>query len=420
MNQVDSMKESILSNLDNPAQLERLYRADKQTFRRAFMTVAPEIQNNTLVGFWHERLSYRADRLTTGAFKDVAFVILGSIYAAIMIKLPDMLALDPETFYSRNAGLILFPPLAAYFALKNSLPLKSVLMIAFVAMAGLVYVNFLPVSSTSDTLVLSCIHLALFLWCLLGFTFAGGGPALESNWLGYLRYNGEVVVMTGLILIAGFVFSGITVALFSVIGLRIEEFYFRNIGLCGLAAAPIVGTYLTRVNPQLVGRVAPVIARIFSPIVLVMLFAYLVAIVYSGKDPYNDRDFLLLFNALLMGVMAIIFFSVAESSKFEIRRPEIIVLFLLALLTIVVNGIALSAIVFRISEWGFTPNRTAVLGGNVLILVNLLLVTVQLFRVLTRRQEIDAVGSSIVSYLPAYFVWAAIVTFLFPLIFSYR
>ncbi len=116
-----------------------------------------------------------------------------------------------------------------------------------------------------------------------------------------------------------------------------------------------------------------------------MLVIYLAAIIYSGKDPYNDREFLLMFNALLIGVMAIIFFSVAGTSETTRSQAEIRILFLLSAVTVLVNGIALSAILFRISEWGITPNRAAVLGGNVLILINLLLVTAQLYRVLSKR-----------------------------------
>jgi len=154
--------------------------------------------------------------------------------------------------------------------------------------------------------------------------------------------------------------------------------------------------------------------------VLVMLIIYLVAIIYSGKDPYNNREFLLMFNALLIGVMAIIFFSVAGYSKTIKSSAETWVLLLLSAVTIIVNGIALSAILFRISEWGITPNRAAVLGGNVLILIHLLLVTTQLFGVLSKKVDMAAVGKAIASYLPVYFIWIIIVTFLFPFLFGFK
>jgi hypothetical protein len=292
--------------------------------------------------------------------------------------------------------------------------------IAVTTLVGILFINSLPNNKESDTLLLSCIHLLLVLWSVLGFAFVGEARNHEEQRLSYLRYNGDLIVMTTLIVIAGGILTGITIGLFSLIGLNIEEFYFKNIVVFGLPAAPILGTYLTQTNPQLVGKVSPVIARLFSPLVLVMLVIYLIAIIYSGKDPYNDREFLLMFNALLIGVMAIILFSVSESSKNAITHAETWVLLLLSVVTIVVNGIALSAILFRISEWGLTPNRAAVLGSNVLILINLLLVTAQLFKVVSRKAGITRVGNAIAGYLPVYFAWAAIVTFLFPFFFGFK
>jgi hypothetical protein len=151
-----------------------------------------------------------------------------------------------------------------------------------------------------------------------------------------------------------------------------------------------------------------------------MLVIYLGAMAVGRKDPYNDREFLLIFNALLVGVMAIIFFSVAETIKGSKHRAEVWILFLLSVVTIVVNGVALSAILFRISTWGFTPNRTAVLGSNLLILLNLLLVAGQLYKVLANKTGISMVGNVIARYLPVYAVWAAIVTFLFPFFFGFK
>ena len=99
---------------------------------------------------------------------------------------------------------------------------------------------------------------------------------------------------------------------------------------------------------------------------------------------------------------------------------EVWVLFLLSLVTIIVNSIALSAILLRISEGGITPNRAAVLGGDVLILINLLLVTAQLFKVVSRKADLNGVGKVIALYLPIYCLWATIVTFLFPFLFGFK
>lgn len=414
------MKDQILLNLDNPGQLEKLYRTDKPTFKRAFKALYPDLQGNVLASFWNERLNFAGEEISWGSSRELTFVVVASLIAGLIAKIPVLFQINEDFFYQRNIGFIVFPALMAFFVWKNEMHKRNIIVLAGATLAGLVYINLLPDVNTSDTLVLACIHLALFLWSLLGFAFVGDRSNVGEKRLGFLKYNGDLVVMTGLILISGGILTAITINLFLLIGIKIDEFYFQNIGVFGLAAAPIVGTYLTQTNPQLVGKVSPVIAKIFSPLVLVMLLVYLVAMIYSGKDPYNDREFLLIFNALLVGVMAIIFFSVAETAKTSRSQAEVWVIFLLSIVTIAVNSIALSAILFRISEWGITPNRAAVLGSNVLILINLLLVTIQIYKVMTRKKDIIEVGKTIGSYLPVYFIWTIIVTFVFPLIFGFK
>jgi hypothetical protein len=413
------MKEEILANQDNPEQLEKIYRANKAPFTKEFRILYPEMKGNKLADFWNERLRYETEDTSWGTTAEWIFIILVSLLAGVIAKIPSILPINEDFFYPRNIGFIIFPALTAFFAWKNVLPARMIALVAGATLFGLIFINALPQSDKSDTLTLSCIHLVLFLWSILGFAFIGGSMKNIEKRLGFLKYNGDLVVMTALILLAGGLLSGITIGLFSVTGFNIERFYFEYVVVFGLAAAPIIGTYLIYTNPQLVGKVSPVIARIFSPLVLVMLAVYLAAMLMSGKDPYTDREFLLIFNALLIGVMAIIFFSIAETSR-QKTKAEIITLLLLSLLTIIVNGIALSAILFRISEWGFTPNRTAILGGNILILVNLVLVTVALLKAITQKKDIAGVGKAIALYLPVYFLWTIIVTFLFPLIFGYK
>ena len=304
------MKDEILLHLNEPKQLEKLYRANKPAFKRAFNALYPELKDNILAGYWNERLNFFAEEISWGTRKDLVFVVIASFLAGLIAKLPAFLYLREDFFYPRNIGFIVFPLLMVYFAWKNKLSSGKMTFLAGATLLGLIFINSLPDVQKSDTLILSCIHVILFLWSALGFTFVGGKKNIEEKRLGFLKYNGDLVVMTTLILIAGGLLTGITIGLFSLIGFNIEKFYFENVGVFGLAAAPIVGTYLTQTNPQLVGKVSPVIAKIFSPLVLVMLVIYLAAMVYSGKDPYNDREFLLIFNALLIGVIAIIFFSI--------------------------------------------------------------------------------------------------------------
>jgi hypothetical protein len=414
------MKDQILGHVNNPGELEKLYRSNKSLFKREFNTLYPEIQGSQWAVFWNERLNYERDEINWATGRELVFVLIAVLFAGLTAKLPAIFHIDEEYFFTRNAGFVIFPALSAYFAWKNKLSIPKIAFVAGLALVGLLFINWLPDNKKSDTLILSCIYMAFFLWSLLGFVFVGGRDNNAEKRLGFLSYNGDLVVMSALIAIAGAILSGVTAGLFKLIGFNIEKLYTDFILPFGLPAIPIIGTYLTQTNPNLVGKVSPVIAKIFCPLVLGMLIIYLIAIVVSGKDLYNDREFLMVFNALLIGVMAIIFFSVATSSKATNSRMEIWTLALLSTVTVIVNGFALSAILFRISEWGVTANRAAVLGSNVLILINLLLVTVLLFKVLFKKKEITLVGKVITYYLPVYFIWSVIVIFLFPFLFGFK
>jgi hypothetical protein len=409
----------ILTNIDNPRQLEKLYRDNKTAFKTEFNLLYPELTDNKLADYWNERLNYESSEISWGSNSELAFVIIASLLAGIIAKLPAILNINPELFYRRNAGFIVFPILTAYFIWRKNLSTKKIVPAVAAFLIAVIFINLLPADNKSATLILSCIHLPLFLWAVLGFTYVGDNIRSCHNRLDFLRYNGDLVIMSTLLAIAGGILTGITLGLFSVIGFNIQKFYFDYIAIFGGAALPIAATYITQTNPKLVNKVSPVIAKIFSPLVLIMLVVYLTAILYSGKDPYNDREFLMVFNFLLIGVMAIILFSFAETSKNE-NRTGIFILFALSIVTIIVNGIALSAILFRISEWGISPNRLAVLGANILMLTNLFMVTFRLFKSVSKKADISEVENSISNFFPIYILWTIIVTFIFPLIFQFK
>lgn len=414
------MNQEIVTHIDNPAYLEKLYRSDKSKFSVSFAEVYPHIADRKIAGFWQERLAYESNSISWGSKADLFFVVAASFIAGLIAKIPATFSISEDFFYPRNIGFIIFPFLIVFFAWKNKISAKMIAISAAIIAVCLLYINLLPDNTGSDTVILACLHLPVLLWILLGAAFAGNDLKDYNKRLDFLRFNGDGIVMIAVLGITAGILSGITFGLFSLIGINIEQFFQDYIVVFGLPAIPIVAVFLTHSNPQLVNKVSPIIAKLFSPAVLVMLVVYIIAIIYSGKDPYNDRDFLLLFNSLLIGVMALVFFSVAETSGKKKNRTDFWILSLLSLVTIIVNGIALSAILFRIAEWGFTPNRLAVLGSNILMLIHLLLIAYALFLTIKRKSDSIEVGKSIANYIPVYFVWAAIVVFLFPPIFGFK
>ena len=414
------MRNEILNHLDDPKQLEKLYQDNKTSFKAEFNLLFPEHNENKLLQYWDERLNYQGSEISWGSKKEFIFVLVLSLIAGCLASIPSFFKIDSEFFYTRNISLIIFSILATYFCWKNRLPKKKIIITGVIFLITLIFINLLPANNNSNTLILSLFHIPIFLWTVVGFTYVGNSLNDNRKRIEFLRYNGELLIMSGLILITGAVLTAITIGLFTVIGFDINDFYFKHIVIFCLPIIPILGTFLTQTNPQLVNKVSPVIAKIFSPLVLITVVVYLIAILFSGKNLYNDRDFLILFNGLLIGVIAIILFSVSTTINQNISQVSGIILFALSVVTVIVCGMALSAILFRISTLGITPNRLAVVGANLLMLTNLFWISFQLFKTVFKKTNISSVENAIASFIPFYILWTIIVSFFFPLLFNFR
>ncbi|MEM9719447.1 MAG: hypothetical protein AAGA10_09375 [Bacteroidota bacterium] len=233
------MREDILNSLDSPKQLEKLYRSNKKLFRQEFNSLFPHFQDNTLAEFWKERLNYEQTEISWGTNSELIFVIVASLIAGVIAKLPEIFEIAEEFFYPRNLGFILFPPLTLYFGWKNKLKPRLIITLSLAFVAALVFINGLPNDSDNQTLVLACIHLPLVLWSFLGIAFIRGKTDNFEKRLAFLSYNGDLVVITTLVLIAGMLLTGITIGLFSLIDFGIGEFYLNYIVIVGLASSPI-------------------------------------------------------------------------------------------------------------------------------------------------------------------------------------
>jgi len=85
-----------------------------------------------------------------------------------------------------------------------------------------------------------------------------------------------------------------------------------------------------------------------------------------------------------------------------------------------VDLLALWAISARILEFGFSPNKVAALGENLILLVNLGWAAALYARFLAGRVPFADLERWQTGYIPVYAVWTWIVVAFFPLIFGFR
>lgn len=418
------MKEKIKEHINDPEKLEQLYRENRNAFESGFEEVYPEIEKSEISRFWKIRLDYNKlpDKIKKSNLRDIFILISVCLISGFLIKIPDIFNVGmAEIFYMKNAGIIVFSGLTLYIIWTNKVfELKRFLPVIVVFLLLTFYVNLLPSVKDSDSINLVYIHLPLLMWSIFGFVFIDFNLKDKMKRIEFIRYNGDLAILTAIMVIAGGILTGITIGLFNAIGIDIENFYMKNVVMVGAVSVAIVATYILKNYTVLTNKIAPVIANIFSPLVLLTAIIYLVALAIAGKDPYRDREFLLIFNIMLLGVMAVIVFSVSETSGNRKQKFNELVLFVLAITTVIIDLIALSAIFYRLGAFGITPNRLAVLGSNILILGNLVLIIIDLYKVNFRKALIKEVELTIAKYLPFYLVWILFVIFGFPLIFGLK
>lgn len=89
---------------------------------------------------------------------------------------------------------------------------------------------------------LACIHLVLLLWFPGGIAYSAEGFIRFSSRLNWLRFNGDFLVMTAILLIAIGIISVMAFELFEVTGISIKSFYAENIAFWGAVAIPLTPT----------------------------------------------------------------------------------------------------------------------------------------------------------------------------------
>lgn len=408
----------ILENLSNPHELERMYREEPEAFRNSITTAGNENPDSEVLAVWYERLNFE-DKInpTKPALIQKDFLYMGilAVLAGISTRLI-MYFVEQESIAPINLIFGILPFIAAYFMYSRK-PKKSVIyvLVSSLVISG-IYLNLLPITF-KDSIIMAYLHFPVFMWVLLGLAYTGNDYQKGTARISYLKFNGEFCILYATMAISGMLLSVLTLQLFRFAGMDISEFYFENIVLFGAAALSVVGAYLVSRNLKLAKNIAPYIAKIFSPLVFVTLFVYLILVFWMGKNPFLDRNFLIAFNGILLCVLVITIFSITESTAGKRKNISDYINAALIILALVIDSVALSAMIFRLSSYGITPNRVAVLGVNILIWINLFLIMLAYVRYLRNKTGLLSIQDAVTKYLPIYGIWAAFVTFAFPMIF---
>ena len=431
----------IVGHKDDPEELERLYRASRRRFADALPEALREHPDSLLLRAWTARLAEDTepeahapevdDKTDSGPSpKTAGFLVAGMIVlVGTIAKLPGFFpdAVDGARLLGANLGSLALLPIGIYFLYLLKARLRTTLVFAVAAAAAVVLANTMPFVRSTDSTVLAILHIPFMLWALVGVVFVLEGRGYVSAYQDYARLTVDAVIHGVIVVIAWLILMGIMTGLFELMDMGgVIWDAFGHVWQYFAFGLPVLLVLLLTTQERNVGRaVAPLIARIFSPIVFLLLFAYLAVSLFSAANPYGDREFLMIFNGVLAIVLAIVIFTVVERDDERGRGFYDYANAALIGIVLVMDVLALAMVFHRMLFFeaglqGLTPNRLALLGFNVLAFAHLGGALYLYGRYFVRTTPYGRLRTWVVGLLPAYGVWAAFMAYVSPFLFGFK
>ncbi|HJO29725.1 MAG TPA: hypothetical protein QGG30_04475 [Acidobacteriota bacterium] len=275
--------------------------------------------------------------------------------------------------------------------------------------------------------VLMALHLPFVAWSVLGVSVIWNRADQSQQFFAFIVESMEALLAGGICLGAGAIFIGLTAGIFAVLGVQFPDTLIRIIVPFGLGLIPVLAVAAvydprrapTQQEPTGLARILRIMTWLLLPLALGVLAIYIFWFIpnYFWRA-FDERDILVIYNATIIAILALLAAAVSTTNASGIQtnarflRPAILSLTTLGLS---LNVYALAAIVSRFLQYGFTPNRHAVLGWNI---VTLLMLALLLSRAWPAKDEnwIAVFRASMAQGVLLASAWAAWVVWGIPLL----
>ena len=291
--------------------------------------------------------------------------LLFAVAAAIAVQIARLVAGFPDDeprWLLRNATLFVVPFLAGYFAHRRQLDTRRWVCTIAPFVLGAIVVNVYPWDPHSSTETLVAVLLPVVLWFAVAYPYMGGTIASHERRMDFVRFTGEWAIYYALIALGGGVLMALTGMILKPIDADLPEHVAAWVLPSGAAGAVVVAAWLVESKQQVVENLAPVLTMLFTPLFAVMLtVASVTYAVYGITGGDFDRELLGVFDALMVVVLGLVLY--AMSARDPSRRADLAdgVGLVTVVSALVLDVIVLGAMVARIGDLGFSPNRTVAL-----------------------------------------------------------
>lgn len=431
-------QQTVHSFQDQPEALEKLFSTAQNLHEITQFTQAIDAEyagspQSLLFAAWHYRLRYAAQRLLEErpSINWALALPLSLLTGFTLWLISDMNALFldhiPYVFIFWSPIVALF--VLAFFALALRKNMGRYLLAAVgIAFAGAYVWLLAPRMAAPDHyLELMAFHLPLLAWGAVAIGIMGILAAYRERFA-FLSKSVEVFVTGGVYVVVGLLFFGLSMTMFEVLNVNIDEVYLRLLvfGVGGaiplLAVAGVYDPLRLPTEQQFshgLGRVVPTLMRLLLPLVLIVFLIYVAAIPFNFMEAFENREALIVYNIMQFAVLGLLLgatpvFSDDLSETFQKwLRWGIVVLVLLALL---ISLYALSAIVYRTLQDVVTINRMAFIGWNLINIGAFGLLLLRQWRY-GRSRWLEGIQSTFSVTAVVYVIWALFILLAVPWLF---
>jgi hypothetical protein len=395
-----SYHDTVSALAQDAEQLEQVYQAaleagETDAFKQAVDDSHAAAPENLLYAAWFHRLKYAAAQAKSLAVAWAWVIPLALLNGLLFWWLSDDQRFMIEIVGARRqraydfvpAVLLWAAPLSAAFVLIYFTVVghrdwrRSGLIGAILLAAGAYVLWTYPQAGTrpfqEQYLTLMAMHLPLLAWAGVG-VFLIIEHRDPANRFAFLIKSLETFIMGGLFVIAGGLFTAISFGLFEALDVNVPDVVQRLFIAGGGGLIPVIAVaviYNPTVPPaeqafdEGLSKLVALLMRVLLPLTLLVLVVYLGFIPFNFREPFYNREVLIIYNGMLFAVIALLVgatpISLAGTSPRLARwlRRGIVTVAALALL---VSLYALAAILYRTALDRLTPNRLAFIGWNVI------------------------------------------------------
>lgn len=431
----------------DPEQLELAYQAavkagERNAFAEALQVAHAEESGNLLYSAWYYRLIHAARRVIAWSWA----VPLAIFNGLLLWWLSDeqryaLQVVNPFSGIQEQSGIptvllvgagIAAILIMAFLAGAGERHWRRLIEIALGLMGVTAYALFLyPHTGTvvyqEQYLSLMPMSLALLAWGGIGI-YALAGQWDAGNRFAFLVKSLEFLIVGGLFGAILLLFSGVTFGLFSALGIELPEeimrlFFVGGAGIVGVLAVALAiePGVAPRQQPfdEGLSRLVTLVLRLLLPLAVVVLAVFVLFIPANFREPFENRDVLIAFNAMLFAVIALLV-GVVPLARGDLNERLWSWLWrgilALTVLSLIVGIYALAAILYRTLADRLTPNRLAFIGWNVINIGVLLWLLLLQWRS-DEAGRVHALHRTLAGAMIPYALWALLTVLTLPWLF---